>query len=497
MGLTMLVKPVGLVTQMLLASYFGAGSQYDAFALAFFLVTFFEASIGRVYNGVVVPATIRLRRELDSRALMGYQNGIFLLFLLPAVVFLTVLVTRPAWILDLIAPNLPADSREYVLGMVPRMAVGGVALLMVTMGKAILQLNRRFRVAGAMPVTYSAVMLLVLVLTHRQLGIWALPVGFVAANLVQLLIIGAAAFRSRCAALARPHFPPGTLSKIWSVGWLFLAAQILITINLSIDKFFASGLAEGGISAIAYSMTIINMGVQLFSLSLVVVMFTRMSEYLAAGESRDCSTYIYANLNRLTKIVVPVSLSLCLASKEIVRVLFQRGAFDAADAALTSGVLSLYLLGLPALIVNSLVSRIYHSLQRMRDKVWLNAQYLLTNVVGNILLIGSLQVRGLAISSTLAINIHLALGFLVLYRYRTGLAIGRFGTVVGRSYVLAVLTYLVYVFSGFGGLLDSWGIATSVPGALLVAAVRFFFVVGVYASLYFAWIRFSRGSERR
>ena len=45
MGLNLLVKPIGLVTQMVIAGSFGAGYEYDAYALTVFLVTFFLAVI--------------------------------------------------------------------------------------------------------------------------------------------------------------------------------------------------------------------------------------------------------------------------------------------------------------------------------------------------------------------------------------------------------------------------------------------------------------------
>jgi len=492
MWLTLLVKPIGLVTQMLVANHFGAGARYDAYALAFFLVTFLQGALGNAFGNVIIPATIRLRQQFDERVVHAFQNAAILLLLVPALLLMAVVALRTGWLVDLIWPDTPADTRAYLVDMAPVMAVGGIAFLLMTMGKAILNLNKHFTVAGFMPVLHAVVMLAVLLASYSRLGIWGLVAGYVSGMVVCFLVSATAGFRFRCLAPARPHFPPGSLKQLYQLGGMLLTAQILLAINLALDKFFASGLEAGSVSSITYSLTIVNLGSQLFVLSLSTVMFTRMSEYFADHQFAACSDYILTRLRRVGMVVVPVSLGMALAGGEIVRVLFQRGAFDTADAWRTSTALTLYLLGLPALIFNSIIGRIFHSLQRMRERVLLVVQYLVTNLIGNILLVGVLQVRGLAISSSVAINLHLLLGLWVLSRYGTGLEIRRFAVVIGRVYLLGLLTYLVYSLCGVGGMLDAWNIRTTLFGALLVGAVRVGFVCAVFGLLYFIWDRLDR-----
>jgi peptidoglycan biosynthesis protein MviN/MurJ (putative lipid II flippase) len=243
-------------------------------------------------------------------------------------------------------------------------------------------------------------------------------------NLLQFIAIVSFTFATRCIVPVRPAVPPGRLDQIWSLGSVFLLSQFLLMIGVFVEKYFATGLEAGSVSAIAYATTILNMGGSLFSASLTVVMFTRMSEYFAEGRIAEGSAYILDNLRRQTRIVVPVSLALCLASPEIVRVLFARGAFNARAADLTSSALAIYVLGLPAMILTTLVARIYHSLQRMRDRLWQIAQFVATGILCSILLVKGFGVVGLAA----------ALG--VFLRHAWGRALGVF--VIAIDVVLAV-----------------------------------------------------------
>lgn len=489
MGLTILVKPIGLVTQVLLAKYYGASAEYDAYALTFFLVTFLDTSIGQTFITVAVPYIIRLKTRLSPREVFQFQNTVMLLFLVPVAIYLLILFFRSDLVLAVVGPGLPETTGSFVNRMARWMAIPGVFVVAITMGRGILNLNGRYRVAAALPPVNGLVMLLAIIVLQGPLGIWALPAGFVISVVIRFLVTAAYGLATRSFSLVQPGAQRNRLSEFWSLVWVILVAQTLLTINYSVDKFFATGLAEGSISSITYAMSIVNLGTQLFNLSLMTIMFTRMSEYLAAGDMATCNGYILDNLKRMTRILVPASLAASLAGPEIVQVIYQRGAFDAADAARTSGALVIYLLGLPGMVLVTLVARISHALQKFRDRMWLCGQILLTNGIGNFLLVKHYQINGLAISSVLAFNLHLALSFWVLYRYRSGLRIGEMVRVVTHAYVLGLAVYLVYRLAGLEAVLDTWALASPFWGALAVIAGKFVIVLVLFTAGYLAWRR--------
>ena len=126
MGMAVLVKPLGLVTQMLLASYFGAGVQYDAYVFTIFLVAFFEYTIGGVFRAVVVPLTIKLKATLNAKEIFKYQNAVYLIFILPVVFYMGIMVVRIDIVTNLIAPKLPLETHNYIAQMIKVMAGPGI-----------------------------------------------------------------------------------------------------------------------------------------------------------------------------------------------------------------------------------------------------------------------------------------------------------------------------------------------------------------------------------
>ncbi|MEZ4389367.1 MAG: lipid II flippase MurJ [Candidatus Krumholzibacteriia bacterium] len=491
MGLGLLVKPLGLVTQILLARWFGAGEQLDAYQLAFFLVTFGDGTLSRVFKGALAPHLIQRLREMEALAYARYQNGVVGLFVGAGAVWLVLLAGLAGLVIGAVWPGLPDVTSRLTVQMLLVMALPGLLMVANNLGIAVLNLHQHFRVAGTMPVLNAACVLLALVLWHDRLGIWSMPVGFALSHVLQWPLIHVRALVVRAWRPVRPSLAGADLRLIRDLVALMAVAEVLLTINLFVDRWFATGLEPGSISSLAYAYTITNTVLILFSTSLITVIFPRMSAAIAAGDLAGCSADIRANLNRTAHLVVPAALMAAVAAPEIVRVLFQRGAFDAVAAVRTSGTMSMYVLGLPALIINGLVARIFHSLQLLRDKMWLSLQYLLTNVLFNALLIGPLAVQGLALASTIAINLHLGLSLWILHRRRSGLTTGRFSGIVAVSYALGAVTLLGYRLLP----VEAWTAALrpeTFGGALAVCAMKAGVIGGIYGPLAVVWRRASR-----
>ena len=483
MSLTIITKPIGLATQMLLASAFGAGLSYDSYVLSFFLVNFLSNTMSRVFTAVIVPFVIARKKIMTPGELDAFLNGILLVALVPMFVFAGVALTWPQAIVKLGAPKAPAETAVLAAKLLRVMAVPAVLMLSVDLLKPVLNLNGRFRIPTSLPIVNSLTTFLILLTTHAKLGIWALPVAYCVSQGTQLIIASTAARRYRILRLVRPAFPRELLARLWQQGWMSLLATVILVTNLFVDKIFASSMEVGSVSSITYSRSIEAFGMQIFSFSLVSVMFTRTAGFIADGDLGRCNDYIRTNLVRLYRLAIPVCLGVAVASREVVFVLFQRNAFTEADTVRTAGVMAMYLLGLPAFLSNNVIANVFHALGKYRDKIWLALQFILTNIGGNLLLMGPLKVMGLAVSSSVAINLHLLLSFLFLSRYDNGLQGKKYFGLLLKHYIFGLLTWILY-----RELEVLVGLPTIDPGttklmAMGLGALKFICIVGIFGAV--------------
>ncbi|MBM3495648.1 MAG: hypothetical protein FJX72_15195, partial [Armatimonadetes bacterium] len=92
MSLAVLTKPIGLVSQVLMAKFYGAGTHYDAYILSLFLISFLTNTISRVFHAVTIPFIADQRHRMGERELSALVNALIAICLIPQAVLAFVLV---------------------------------------------------------------------------------------------------------------------------------------------------------------------------------------------------------------------------------------------------------------------------------------------------------------------------------------------------------------------------------------------------------------------
>jgi len=277
MGFTILTKPIALITQMLVASFFGAGHQLDAFGFSFFPVNFLSTTLGRVFSSVAIPQLTKVRKARGPEEVDAYQAALVLLFLIPVIMGVIYFLVWGDTFIDTVGAKLHPETKQYAYRMLRFLALPSLLPCLVLFQSSLLNLNKHFRIPALMTPLNAVITLLCLVLFHERIGIWALPVGYAVSNLMQAPIVLGYALAKKVIRFARPSLSRTDMQRIWALSWMTFTTQALLMSNAFMDKWFATDLEVGSISSINYSLTLINFGVQIFSLSLVVVMFTKMS----------------------------------------------------------------------------------------------------------------------------------------------------------------------------------------------------------------------------
>jgi len=97
-------------------------------------------------------------------------------------------------------------------------------------------------------------------------------------------------------------------------------------------------------------------------------------------------------------------------SEDLVRLLFQRGAFTAADTLVTARIQAFYMLQAPFHLGSIVLVRFVTASNGNRFLVWVSSLNAVANVIGNYVLSARLGVAGIALSTSLV----QALAFAVL-----------------------------------------------------------------------------------
>ncbi|MBA3012166.1 MAG: murein biosynthesis integral membrane protein MurJ, partial [Desulfobacula sp.] len=127
-------------------------------------------------------------------------------------------------------------------------------------------------------------------------------------------------------------------------------------------EVFGADLAEGSIAAMNYALRIMFILVGFFGQAVGMASYPFMAKIAAAGDFKRLNHMINQTL-KFIFLVIPFSVLFMVLRKEIVMILFQRGAFDIQATQLTAGILPFFLAGAFAFSAQTIVARGYYALQ--------------------------------------------------------------------------------------------------------------------------------------
>ena len=274
-------------------------------------------------------------------------------------------------------------------------------------------------------------------------GVW---IGGVAQLLVQYITLG------RKIGVWYPNFHlrhPG----IRTVLWLMLPVvfgQATGEINRLIDLLFAASLPdEGTVRALFLSNRLVQLPLSIFGVATSVAILPTMSRFAARGDHDKIRETLLMGLRQSFFLIVPAMLGLIVMGEPIVRLLFERGFFEAEDTARTTTALTIYAAGLLSFAWIKVCVTGFYAVKDTRTPVIIASASMLLNILLNVVLIGPLGYRGLALATTISFTINVVFLYFFLSHKFGRMYDDAFGQSLLRSAIAALLmtavTYGVYL----------------------------------------------------
>lgn len=404
-GLTLVSRLTGFLRDIMLAAFLGAGPVADAFFVAFRLPNHFRAIFAEgAFNAAFIPAYARVRTQggADSARLFG--DRIFTLLLATQVVLLALALLFTPQVIDVLAPGFSREPREFELAVsLTRITFPYLLLItLVTLWGGILNALHRFAAAAAAPILLNLSMMATLAFAAFFGGAgYAAAWGVLISGILQALLVGGDTLRAgaftgfralRLDADVRKFFKALIPATIGSAG---------TQLALFADTIIASFLATGAISALYYADRIDQLPIGVIGIAVGTVLLPEMTRRIAAGDEIGAHSAQNRAIEFALLLAVPCIVAFLVVPEHIMRGLFMRGRFTAADAHAAALTLMAYTVGLiPFVLVRSVVAPF---LARGDTLTPMKAALIGTavNIAFKVALMGALAQVGLALATSI------------------------------------------------------------------------------------------------
>jgi putative peptidoglycan lipid II flippase len=436
-GATLVSRIFGFGREMMMASALGVGPVADAFNLAFRFPNLFRRLFAEgAFNAAFIPLFSRSLEEEGEEGARRFANEIFST-LFTALVVLTVLalVFMPVLVKTIIAPGLAVCVDDPSAGgdviscaaryditvtfsriMFPYLA----CMSLMAMVCGILNAFRRFFVAAAAPTLLNFILIGVLswcLWTEADkptIG-FLMSWGVMIAGLAQLaMVVVAMRMAGFGVALRRPRWTKGLKRLLVLAGPAALIGGIT-QINLFVGQAIAS-FKPGAVSILQYADRPYQLPLGMIGVAIGVVLLPELARALKAGHLREAQHTQNRSLEFALFLTLPAAVALFIIPEPIIRVIYERGAFDPSVTPVVASVLGLYALGLPAFVMIKVFSPGYFAREDTKTPMKATLASAGANIVLSLILFWLIAERGIALATTLAGWLNAGLLFAGLYR---------------------------------------------------------------------------------
>ncbi len=429
-----LSRVFGFVRETVIAYQFGATAQTDAYLVAVVIPAVISGLAAGAVTIALVPVFTEHRLKATDSAAWAVAGSVFsatalLLCAAAAVFFLAAPFVAP-----LIGPGLSPESKALAVRLSRLLAPTIVLIGLIGVATAVLNAYRHFTYPAFAGILYNLGMIAGALLLGRAMGLGGLALGAVAGAAAQFLVLSAlvAGKGPLCWPTLRALSHPG-VKRVGALALPVVAGSLVAQVGVVVERVLASGLDPGSISALNFALRVKDLPVTILASSVAVATFPFLAEHATAARIDRLRQTLSDGLRMLWFILFPTSVGLLVLRVPVIRLLFERGAFDSTATQMTAVALLYYSLGIVAVGAHPLLARTYFAMQDTMTPVKLSLAEVTLNVILNLILVRHMAHGGLALANSIAA----VAGFVLLAYFLRG----RLGHLDGRRIVRSAVKF--------------------------------------------------------
>jgi putative peptidoglycan lipid II flippase len=354
---------LSFASQLVVAYFFGATQERDAYFAALVIPTYISAvltgSIGVMFLPMYVD--IKAKGQKDDAQYFFNNTTSFGTLIALVIVFLGTIF-----------------SREIVTATVPGFNAGQVALtsqlfiillptiifqVFISLIGSVLQVQHRFILPALVPILSALINLVAVILLDRLIGIKSLAYGTLVGSIVTFSILVLSLGKEN---QLKPsfRFKNKNLVRLISVCLPLIGAAVIGRVSEIFERRLASTLETGSISYLGYAKQLLIILTTIATSGLATSIFPTISKAWTDGNISGVRYYFIKCVKIIFLITIPVAAVFIVLGQPIISSVFERGAFRHNTAVNVSAALAILMGSFLSMSLGSILSKIIYFTQQ-------------------------------------------------------------------------------------------------------------------------------------
>ncbi len=346
---------LGFANQLVVAYYFGATLERDSYFAAavipLYISTLFAGSVGVMFMSSYIEHQTRRTAEERDRFTNSVLNiSATLLFVLAVAG-----IVLSDSIIRLLLPGFGSTLLQETSGIFRILLPSTIFLVLSNLLSTIYQAHGRFVPPAATPLVNVVITLGCVLIWHGQIGIVSLAWGTLAGSIVQFMLL-VPIVRTNHAYIWRATYDRD-IKKIFMLAAPLFFAGIFYRSSTIFERMIASTLERGSISYLGYATQLMNYLSIIATGGIATTIFPVMTKGWELGDLDMVRNYFAKGIRIVLTVTVPIAVVFIVMGEPVIRIIFERGAFDSHTTAAVSKSLAVMMVAFVCLSCGNIVAK--------------------------------------------------------------------------------------------------------------------------------------------
>lgn len=417
---TLISRFGGLVREVLLAHFFGAGVIKSAFDVAYRIPNLFRRLFG---EGALSKALIPIYKETIEKEgkeaadrLASTVSGVMVAFL-SLVCALGIFVSYPiaAWL---------GESSKWgeIMPLLRIMLPYAPLICLAALIMGVLNSLGSFALPSLAPAFQNFCCIIALACicpflpAEGTIRIKVVSWSILVSGLVQVLVM-VPALKSHCVPLRlmlKGAFGKAPM-QVYKFALPMTLSSGVVQINVCIDSILAMKAGEWGPSALSYADRLVYLPLAIVGTAFATVLLPTLSGFISTKDYRSFSDTLARSVRNVIAILMPAAVGMIVLARPIISLIYETGQFDTLSTERTANALIAYSVGLVAAGLNLIAMQPFYAKKDSKTPAIVATVGVVLNLAMNLFFIWILKPELKPIGIAIATSISSTISYLVLF----------------------------------------------------------------------------------
>lgn len=395
-------KVLGFVKDIQISFYYGSTWITDGFFMAMSIPFMVLGIFTSATDSVIIPQYNRISVNFGRKTADAFFSKVLLALFAIGLVMSLLLLLFPEALVALIAPGFSGALFKYTIDTLRLFSFLGFFHIFYCFLCTYNTIYKQIGMRAILSFSTNLIIVFTLIFIHDS-KMYGLIMAQLCGSFISMLLPAYGAYKLGYTPFVKTDIPAGEMRQFLKIFLPIMTAALLSEINIFVDKFLASKLPAGGVSALNYAFKLPSIFDNLIVVGLGIVVLFSLSESYREKNYDSFKKQTTNIIKFMIVLLTPVAIFFMLMSHQLIEIIYMRGKFDTTSVILVSRVLKGYA---PVVLLAPLFaafSRIFHSTEDTRTPLAIFTCTVAINVALSIILANRYGVSGISTATSISL----------------------------------------------------------------------------------------------